>query len=84
MAGDAIHRIFLTVQVETFTGHDLILTQTQWLDNFVDHFSVLNEAAYDFIQVRILASLPQRRILDLEISLECLDALCGQVERPAI
>ena len=49
MAGNAVHRIFLAIQIEPFAGNDLILAQAQRLYHFVDHFPVPDEAAHDFI-----------------------------------
>ena len=40
MTGYPIHRVFLTIQVETFAYHNLISTNTQWLYHLINYFSV--------------------------------------------
>ena len=40
MTGYPIHRVFLTIQVETFACHNLISTNTQWLYHLINYFSV--------------------------------------------
>ena len=84
MAGNAVHRVFLSIQIESFAGNDLVFAQAQRLHHFVDHFPVPDQAAHDLIQIRVLPALPQGGILDLEIGFERLYALRCQVERAAL
>ena len=63
MTGNTIHRIFLTIQIETFAGNNFIFTQPQRLYHFINHLSVFNQTADNLIQIRIFTSLPQSRFL---------------------
>ena len=49
MTGNSIHRIFFTIQEETFSSHSLIFTQAEWLYHFINYLSVLFQTRDDLI-----------------------------------
>ena len=84
MTGNTIHRIFLTIQIETFAGNNFIFTQPQRLYHFINHLSVFNQTADNLIQIRIFTSLPQSRFLYRKRRFISLLTLCRQFERLAV
>ena len=84
MAGNAVHGILLAVQEEALSCYGFVLAQAQGLYDFVDDLPVLLQARHHLIEIRVLASLPQMGIADLEMGDIALHTLRCQVERLAM
>ena len=80
VTADSIHRIFLSVQIKTFTGYNLILTDPQRLDHFVNHLSILHQARNHLIKIRVFPPLPQMGMVQLEVSHTSLYAVGSQLD----
>ena len=49
MSCHSIHRIFLSVQIETFAGYDLVFAYSQWLGHFINHFTIGQQTGNNFV-----------------------------------
>ena len=81
MARHSIHRILLSVEEESLSGHDLILADPQRLNHFIQHTPVAGKLRHHLVKIRILPSVPQVRTVHLEAGSVTLHALRRKLER---
>ncbi len=63
MTGNTIHRIFLSIKIETFSGNNFVMTNTQRLRDLVNHLTICQQTGDYFVKIRVLPTLPEMRIL---------------------